>query len=311
MKPYFSICIPVYNREKTILRTLKSIECQNFKYYEVLIIDDGSEDTTGKIVKQFIEERKLIDRYFYYYKFNGGKHTALNVGIAKAKGEFFIILDSDDWLKENCLDKLYHYCKQIENDSKFSGVMARVEDVSTGEMIGDKFDVKSPVSSYFDCHFILPQRMFLSDSFEANKTKILKKYRFPEDKDVHFVPEAWLFDQIGVEYNLLLTNDIFRVTEYLSDGMTKDPLFKQKNIKGFLLHYISRLENVLPRKNLPFVLRIKLYTLAWWRYWQCIKMAGANKYNLKKEISLFGYCIKYISPIIELIFKIKYPKYHK
>ena len=105
-------------------------------------------------------------------------------------------------------------------------------------MIGDLFDLRNPVSSYFDYHFIMPQKIYVNDCFEANKTKILKQYRFPEEAGVRFVPEAWMFDQIGVQYKLLLTNEVFMCKEYLEDGITKDDNFKVKNARGFLYHYI-------------------------------------------------------------------------
>lgn len=73
---YFTICIPVYNRKDTIIRTLSSIMTQNFQSYEVIIVDDGSTDGTDIVVKQYLDEKE-DDRYIYIYKENGGKHSAL------------------------------------------------------------------------------------------------------------------------------------------------------------------------------------------------------------------------------------------
>ena len=239
---YFTICIPAYNRAHTILRTLESVKKQEFNSYEVLIIDDGSIDNTKETVIQYIKQNALDGRFQYFYKENGGKHSALNLGIEKASGTFFIILDSDDWLAENALSNLYEYCKKIESDDSFCGVMGKSVNSEDGKMIGDLFDLSNPVSSYFDYHFIMPQKMFVNDCFEANKTKILKQYRFPEEPGMRFVPEAWMFDQIGVKYNLLLTNDVFRYVEYLDDGITKDGDFKKKKYKRFSLslHFQNR-----------------------------------------------------------------------
>ena len=298
---YFSICIPAYNRAYTILRTLESVKNQPFDSYEVLIVDDGSTDNTKETVEQYIIKNSLEDRFRYFYKENGGKHSALNFGIEKANGTFFIILDSDDWLSDNALLKLYEYCKQIENDNSFCGVMGKSVNSENGEMIGDLFDLSQPESSYFDYHFILPQKMFVNDCFEANKTKILKQYRFPEEPGMRFVPEAWMFDQIGVEYKLLLTNEVFRYVEYLEDGITKDNNFKQKNARGFLYHYISRIENVLPKKKLPLMQSVKLQVGAWYRYWQCVQLDKEGQGPRIQNIALIGYVTKLMYPLLSRI----------
>ena len=176
-----------------------------------------------------------------------------------------------------------------------------VELKETGEMIGDLFDLSQPESSYFDYHFILPQKMFVNDCFEANKTKILKQYRFPEEPGMRFVPEAWMFDQIGVEYKLLLTNEVFRYVEYLEDGITKDNNFKQKNARGFLYHYISRIENVLPKKKLPLMQSVKLQVGAWYRYWQCVQLDKEGQGPRIQNIALIGYVTKLMYPLLSRI----------
>ena len=98
---YFSICIPAYNRARTILRTLESVKKQSFDDYEVLIVDDGSTDDTKETVGSYLKENSLEDKFLYFFKENGGKHSALNLGIEKARGVFFMILDSDDWLADD------------------------------------------------------------------------------------------------------------------------------------------------------------------------------------------------------------------
>lgn len=303
---YFTICVPAYNRAHTILRTLESIKTQSFSSYEVVIVDDGSKDDTTATVQKYIEENGLQEQFFYYYKENGGKHTALNFGIEKAQGEFFVILDSDDWLVENALESLHSYCEQIKSDDSYCGVMGKSINSATGEIIGDLFDLTDPKSSYFDYHFIIPQTRNVVDCFEANKTKILKQYRFPEPAGVKFVPEAWMFDQIGVQYHLLLTNDAFRLVEYMADGITSDSGLKQRNAVGFLYHYVSRLENVLPKKKLSFSLRLKLYTVAWWRYWQCVKLDKSKQGPRVKRVTFFGFLMKLGTPLLTFVAKRKY-----
>lgn len=307
---FFSICVPVYNRKDTILRTLDSIKQQKFSSYEVIIVDDGSTDGSADVVSEFIAN-DISNKFQLYRKKNGGKHSALNVGIEKAKGDFFIILDSDDWLTGNALEELYPICNEIKDNDEFCGVMGRSQNYETGEMIGDMFDLKNPVSSYFEYHFVLPQKMYIQDCFEAVKTQNLKAYRFPEKDGMKFVPEAWLFDQLGVSYKLLLTNTIFEEKQYLENGMTMNPNFKRENVAGFLYHYISRIENVIYKKKMPLFLKMKLLILAWWRYWQCVEIDTNITGPRIQKVTLFGKMVKVCSPVIDYVFIKKYPNYAK
>lgn len=303
---YYTICIPTYNRENTLLRTLESIERQNFRDFEVLIIDDGSTDNTNAVVHNFIDNLDEKNKYRYIFKNNGGKHSVLNIGFKEAKGEFFIILDSDDWLCDNALAELYPYCKEIENNDAFCGVMGKSEDYDTGKMIGDPFPQELHETSYFEYHFILIQKIKVLDSFEAVKTRILKNYSFPEKKGMKFVPEAYVFDQIGVRYKLLLTNTVFRQTQYLDDGMTRNANFKRDNVSGFLYHYISRIENVIPNANVKGLQKLKIMVLSWWRYWECVSLDKRKEGPRVNRVTITGRLVKVLSPVIDRVFSIKY-----
>lgn len=301
---YFSICIPVFNRAKLIIRTLKSLEKQSYKDFEILVIDDGSTDNLKDVITEYKKESTLDLKYFY--KNNGGKHTALNLGIEKAIGKFFIILDSDDYFLEDTLKNFYELCKKIENNSEYSGVMGRCIDIKTGELIGESFKEDPFISSYIDFHYKTGLSKQFGDCCECNKTSILKKYRFPEVEGVKFIPEAWLFDQIGISYKLYCTNKVFEVKEYVENGITKDNKYKLKNNIGFLYHYISRIENILPHINAS----LKLKIVMWWRYWESVKLDKENKGPRVKNISLIGYFVKIMSPFISVIYKKLYKKFY-
>ena len=130
---YFTVCIPTYNRAHTLSRALDSLTRQTFQDFETLIVDDGSADETESVVAPYLEKCRAQ----YIWKKNGGKHSALNVGIARAAGEFFLILDSDDYLVDDGLEKLHALCEQIKEDDAYCGVLAKCQNLTTGEMIGD------------------------------------------------------------------------------------------------------------------------------------------------------------------------------
>lgn len=89
----FSIIIPVYNSESSIIDALKSVQNQTYTDYEAIIIDDGSTDRTASICKEFT----LYDnRFTYIFQTNKGASSARNAGISLATGEYIVFLDSDD-----------------------------------------------------------------------------------------------------------------------------------------------------------------------------------------------------------------------
>jgi len=115
-----TIFTPTYNRGYIIETLYKSLKTQTCKDFEWLVIDDGSTDNTAEIFSQFICEQKVDIRF--YKKGNGGKHTAANLALKLAKGELFFVVDSDDFLSENAVERILFYYEQIKDDDSFFGV---------------------------------------------------------------------------------------------------------------------------------------------------------------------------------------------
>ncbi len=104
MKPLISIVVPVYNVENYILKCLNSLIKQNYKQIEIILVDDGSTDESGKICDEFKEKD---DRIRVFHKKNGGLSSARNYGIKKAKGDIIAFVDSDDYVKDGFVLDLY------------------------------------------------------------------------------------------------------------------------------------------------------------------------------------------------------------
>ncbi|MFD1872252.1 glycosyltransferase family 2 protein [Hymenobacter bucti] len=90
--PFFSVIIPTYNRADLIAATLRSVQTQQFAGFEVLVVDDGSQDATAEVVRPFLTDA----RFQYLPKANGERGAARNYGLDRARGEYVIFLDSDD-----------------------------------------------------------------------------------------------------------------------------------------------------------------------------------------------------------------------
>ena len=105
MSPKISIIVPVFNAEKYLNDCLKSILEQTFQDYEVILIDDGSEDNSLKVIEDFCATDV---RFQWIHHCHSGVSSARNIGIKKASGEYLCFVDADDQIASTYLDDLYH-----------------------------------------------------------------------------------------------------------------------------------------------------------------------------------------------------------
>lgn len=116
-KDLVSIIMPTYNRGYIIHNAIRSVLAQNYPYWELLIIDDGSTDNTASVVKGFSDKRI---KYMSYTPNQGGNH-ARNVGLAAAQGDYFAFLDSDNVWEPNFLSGLLQELNEQSADFVFCG----------------------------------------------------------------------------------------------------------------------------------------------------------------------------------------------
>lgn len=98
----FSVVIPLYNKEATIIQTLNTVLNQRFKQYEIIVIDDGSTDNGVELIKCLVDSRIKI-----FQKENGGVAEARNYGILKASFSWVVFLDADDYWMPEFLEEVY------------------------------------------------------------------------------------------------------------------------------------------------------------------------------------------------------------
>lgn len=108
-----SLIIPVYNVENFLYRCLKSVENQTYKDTEVIIINDGSTDNSYKIIDEFVARN---ENFICYTIENSGPGGARNYGILKATGDYIVFLDSDDYISEDCIEKLFNAAQKNDSD---------------------------------------------------------------------------------------------------------------------------------------------------------------------------------------------------
>ena len=111
MNPFISIIVPVYNVEDYLRKCLESIINQTYKNLEIILIDDGSTDNSGKICDEYADKDNRIQ---VIHKINGGLSDARNAGLEIAKGEYIGFVDSDDYIAEDMYEFLYNL--SVDND---------------------------------------------------------------------------------------------------------------------------------------------------------------------------------------------------
>lgn len=123
-----SILVPVYNSEKYLRQCLGSIVNQTYKDLQVVIVDDGSIDNSLSICREYADKYEFIE---VYHQGNAGVASARNALLDKAKGDYTIFIDSDDWIEPDMIEGLLHYIAEYDLDIVICGSVSEYNDSAT------------------------------------------------------------------------------------------------------------------------------------------------------------------------------------
>ncbi|MDC0226798.1 glycosyltransferase family 2 protein [Alphaproteobacteria bacterium] len=228
---FFSIITPIYNRSYFIDKIYDSLKNQTYSNFEWIIIDDGSEDNLKNKISDWNEN-------FIKYKYinNSGKHVAVNLGIDLAKGDYSIILDSDDIPKKNALE--IFNLEIINSNNKIQGIGCLVEN-SKNNLIGSKLSKELSISIL---DFYSKKRM-KGDKWFLFKTDILKNNKFPIIDGEKFITEGIIHNRISRKnIKLKFINKILLKAFYNKDGYTANKInLKKSNPFGYLIYYFENI----------------------------------------------------------------------
>ena len=226
-----TVFTPTYNRAHLIGRVYDSLKAQTFKNFEWLVIDDGSTDDTEAVICRFMKEGTMEIRYFK--KENGGQHTALNRAIELAEGELLMIVDSDDYLKPNALERICYWRSTLGGAEGFAGVSG-LKVYEDGRTVGVTWNREE---NYIDAtNFDRKKYNLMGDKAETYFTDVLKAYYpIPVFEGENDVEKAVLWNRIAhAGLKLRWFNEGIYVCEYLDDGMSKNIRnVHLRNFQGF------------------------------------------------------------------------------
>lgn len=241
-----TVFTPVYNREKEILELYKSLLRQTSKDFEWIVVDDGSKDDIVDQMEKLIDETDSFTIRFFCQS-NAGKHVAINKGVQMAKGEYFIIVDSDDYLVDNAIETILAEFSNIPGD--YAGIgLQRI--TPQGLVIGKTFKGDFVDATTSD----RPKYGIEGDKAEVFFTHVMRRYPFPVFKGENFLSEACVWYKMSADGLLIRwINKPAVVCEYLAGGLTDNSFsLALKNFEGSTYK-----ANVMLKCKLPIETRIK------------------------------------------------------
>lgn len=213
-----TIFTPTYNRVKLLSSLYHSLQKQSCFDFEWLIVDDGSTDGTDAEVSKWLSEDRFKIRY--YKKANGGKHTAINLGVKQAHGQLFFIVDSDDTITEDAVEVILTEWEKVENLNLcgMAFLRGRIIDGTLTSIPQSVFPQDNVISNIIKMKY---NRGVSADSAEVWVTDSMRKYPFTVYPNEKFMSEGMVWIRMSKEQDMLFRNKIIYICDYLDGGLTK------------------------------------------------------------------------------------------
>lgn len=232
-----TVLTPTYDRARTLPRLFDSLLRQGGADFEWLVVDDGSTDETAALVDAFAARATFPVRQVF--QANGGKHVAVNTGVAHARGGWVFIVDSDDWLPDNALRVVSAALRLMKDHTSVVGLCFRKTD-ARGLILGDACaDLPVP----WDAKPTVAGRRVRGELAYVFRREAMAAAPFPVIPGEKFVPDLHAWNRIGDLGAILFYLDraVYRC-EYLEDGYTRNfSIHLRRNPWGFFLFYAGQI----------------------------------------------------------------------
>lgn len=225
-----------YNRGYILGKAYQSLRKQTCKDFEWIITDDGSDDGTEEMVKEWLQSNNGFP-IVYNKLAHVGIPRALNSGVKLANSDWFMMLDSDDYILPETIEKVCRWIAEIDGKKDFAGIgFARC--FPNGHYMKPQMPLIAE-NKYVDATHLERKKYNIDmDMCEVHRVDLLKKYPFEYWKDEKYAPEQLNFYNIALEgYKLRWRNEKLYICDYLPDGQTKDNRLVKNNPIGFAMMY--------------------------------------------------------------------------
>ena len=225
----FSVIVPVYNVEKYLCQCIDSILSQTYEDFELILVDDGSSDSSGEICDSYAEKDRRVR---VIHKENGGQSTARNVGVRNASGEFAVFLDSDDFFSNanfledvsNAVDVntdvvLFRYCKYYGNEQMDECGISLAE-----------LDCSNKVKLLEE--LIRRDAFFCSCWSKCTRMSILKDYGIEFDINLSCEDMDWYYNVVLAVQNIRVIDHPYVCYRQRENSVTS--VFKKKSVIDYI-----------------------------------------------------------------------------
>lgn len=216
MKEFVTVFTALYNRKALLPRLYESLAAQTSYDFEWVICDDHSTDGSYELAKEYAESEVRFPVRVFRAERNGGKHRAVNIGASVAQGFLFFIVDSDDALAPDAIEKIYTWEQTIRGEQGFAGLGFLKADLS-GTPVGTTFPGQT-----CDCTSLeREEHRIRGDKAEVFYTEVIQRFPYPEFEGEKYLTPGVVWDRIAhAGLKLRWINEIIYLCEYQSDGLT-------------------------------------------------------------------------------------------
>lgn len=209
--PFLSVITPTYNRAELLPSCFDSLSCQTDPDLEWIVVDDGSTDDTGAVVRSFRAGFPIR----YHRKGNGGKHTALNDAHPYVHGRYVLILDSDDRLIPSAVEQIRSAWMRYQDDPDI-GIVTFLKGTSE-----DKPTCMAPEEGVpVDIMRYRRKCFYSSDCCEVIRSELFLRHPFPVFEGESFVSTGALWSCVSFTHRCVYVNRVVYLCEYRTDGLT-------------------------------------------------------------------------------------------
>lgn len=279
---FLTIFTPTYNRAHTLGRLYESLTRQTDFDFEWIVVDDGSTDKTEALVADFSHRDNKFS-ITYCKQPNGGKHRAINRGVKLAKGDWFFIVDSDDYLTDDAVETIKPYMNEVFRMPDFAGVVFN-RIYHNRETIGTSCDYEILDSDFLSYRVRLK---YWGDKADIIKTSILQNYPFPDYPNEKFCTEGLVWYRMAKKYKARFINKGIYLCEYLPNGLT-DTYNKimEDSPKYSMIYY----KELCLNPKLSIIQRFFAEAAYWKHYVKCelIEIAPTRGMLLRKPLIELG-----------------------
>lgn len=257
-----SVIIPVYNGEKTLEHTLKTLFVQTYQDVEIIVVNDGSTDSTENILNKWSSKIRIIN------KKNGGVSSARNLGITEAKGEYIAFVDCDDECECNMLEKMYCALQKENAEYVIAGMQKKIQGKGLVYQYEEKiFEGKTIYTNL---------EYFLKNGLNSPVAKLYEKSVL-EEKSIKFDETLPLGEDINfnLEYLLAVRKVVYIkdiVYTYLFDNSVATVTYRENYYEKRLLS-IEKMTRTLNKYGLENP----------WESYLKTKIVYAALFNLQKK----------------------------